>query len=70
MVLVTFELSLLEEKRYKDFAEKHFKCAKPSCEKLDSVSLVVIPTGLGNLVSCRCTECGEQEEITDINELF
>ena len=67
---MTFDLNLLEEQRYDDFAKKHSNCVKPSCEKLDSVSLVVIPTGLGNLVSCRCTKCGEQEEITDINELF
>ena len=67
---MTFELSNLEHQRYKTFQNAHKKCAIPTVEKLDSVRLIVTPTGIGNLVYCRCTKCGEQEEITDINELF
>ena len=68
--IVRFELSRLEQQRYTEFQAKHKDCAIPSVEKLDSVQLIVIPTGIGNLVTCQCIECGVKEEITDFEELF
>ena len=65
-----FELSLLEHQRYADFKTEHLHCAIPSVEKLDSVQFIVIATGIGNLVTCECIECGEKEDITDFEELF
>ena len=70
MIRMRFELSLLEHQRYADFKTKHMHCAIPSVEKLDSVQFIVIATGIGNLVTCECIECGEKEDITDFEELF
>ena len=67
---MTFELSNLEHQRYKTFQKSHKKCAVPTVEKLDSVRLIVTPTGIGNLVTCECDGCGEKEDITDFDELF
>ena len=70
MIRMRFELSILEHQRYTEFQTKHIRCAVPSVEKLDSVQFIVIATGIGNLVTCQCIECGEREEITDFEELF
>lgn len=70
MIKMRFELSLLEHERYVEFKNKHMHCAIPSVEKLDSVQLILVPTGIGNLVTCECIECGEKEDITDFEELF
>ena len=70
MIRMRFELSLLEHQRYAEFKNKHMHCAIPSVEKLDSVQFIVIATGIGNLVTCQCIECGEKEDITDFEELF
>ena len=70
VIRMRFELSSLEHQRYTEFQTKHKDCAIPSVEKLDSVQLIVIPTGIGNLVTCECIECGEKEDITDFEELF
>ena len=67
---MTFELSNLEHQRYKTFQNAHKKCAVPTVEKLDSVRLIVTPTGVGNLVLCECYGCGVREDITDFCELF
>ena len=67
---MTFELSNLEHQRYKTFQNAHKKCAVPTVEKVDSVILIVTPTGIGNLVTCECEGCGMKEDITDFNELF
>lgn len=65
-----FELSPLEQQRYAEFQTKHKDCAIPTVEKLDSVRLIVTPTGIGNLVVCECYGCGAKEDITDFEELF
>ncbi len=70
MIRMGFELSPLEHQRYADFQAKHKNCAIPSVEKLDSVQLIIVPTWIGNLVTCECIECGEKEDITDFEELF
>ena len=67
---MTFELSNLEHQRYVEFQAKHKKCAVPTVEKVDSVRLIVTPTGIGNLVLCECEGCGVKEDITDFEELF
>ena len=70
MIRMRFEISKVEYERYAEFKNKHMLCAIPSVEKLDSVQFIVIPTGIGNLVTCQCMECGEKEDITDFEELF
>ena len=67
---MTFELSEFEHQRYKTFQNAHKKCAVPTVEKLDSVRLIVTPTGICNLVTCECEGCGVKEDVTDFEELF
>jgi hypothetical protein len=66
---MTFNLSNLEQQRYSNFTRSHIKCWNGTVEKLDSTVLIVIPTGIGNLVSCRCSECVVEEDITDFEEI-
>ena len=54
---------VIEDKDKYDFVAKLINDLKEikmkgTVEKLDSTVLIVIPTGIWNLVSCKCRECG------------
>ena len=64
-----FSLNEEEEKRAKEFISKHSK----SCEVRNSsgfpvgplFSYTFTPTGIGTGVSIKCSQCGEELDLTD-----
>lgn len=51
---------------YKKFWDKHVSCSFDSSMG-GKRSIIITPTGLGNVIECRCNACGEIEDITDTN---
>lgn len=61
---VCFSLDEKESKEYKDFCKKHRECEFVSTTG-GKISITFTPTGLGNIVSVKCSGCGEIKDITN-----
>lgn len=65
-MLTKFELSPLEEKRAKEFKNKHLECARKCPSTIGGhIDYIFTPTSVGTAVLIRCYLCGEEENITD-----
>ena len=66
---LTFKITGTELDKINEFKKKH----KESCVRKQNLTLgeywtySFIPTGLGNVVSIKCNLCGEQEDVTDVD---
>ena len=66
---ITFKITGAELNKVNEFKKKH----KESCVCKQNLTLgeywtySFIPTGLGNVVSIKCNLCGEQEDVTDVD---
>ena len=61
---VRFSLDEKESKEYKDFCKKHRECEFTSTTG-GKISITFTPTGFGNIVSVKCSGCGEIKDITN-----
>lgn len=61
---VCFSLDKKESKEYKDFCKKHKECEFTSTTG-GKISITFTPTGFGNIVSVKCSGCGEIKDITN-----
>jgi len=63
-------LSRKEKKEFDAFKEKHKKCAskyKDDClGNFSGYTILIIPTEVGDIVKLKCTYCGEEKDITDV----
>lgn len=66
MVPVSFKLDKVETWRYEEFCERHRKCVSGKNGAIGGgISVEFMPTGLGNIVHCKCRFCGKEEDITN-----
>lgn len=71
--LQTMEMSPLETWRYRDFWDRHRKCRAEAGKEtfsgfpVGSVITSFEGTGLGWIITCKCSICGKEEDITDID---
>lgn len=63
---VTVTLNPTEAQEYYDFCNKHKSCEFSSTIG-GKISLIITPTGLGDVVVVRCNKCGEEKDITDVS---
>lgn len=61
---VCFSLDKKESNEYKDFCKKHKECEFTSTTG-GKISITFTPTGFGNIVSVKCSGCGEIKDITN-----
>ena len=70
--MLEFRLNDKEEESAKEFREEHKNCCKEKLSKEffsttgGEFSYIITPTGLGLCTIIRCNSCGEEEDITDI----
>lgn len=50
-----------EKEDIKNFSAYHYKKCKSNSE------IIIIGTGIGNVIKVRCTKCKEEKDVTDIN---
>ena len=66
---LTFKITGTELDKINEFKKKH----KESCACKQNLTLgeywtySFIPTGLGSVVSIKCNLCGEEEDVTDVD---
>jgi hypothetical protein len=66
---MNFELTELEAKRYRKFDKHH----QEKCQKYtgaigeNCVHIIIKPSSIGRWVGVICTECGKEEDITDLD---
>lgn len=64
MATIDINFSESEKKAYKSFVKKHKKCDGVGAIG-GSISYIITPTGLGNIVEVQCNSCGSKKDITD-----
>ena len=63
--LPTWTLSEVEYDRANGFVDKHRKCFVNRGLGSNNIEYKFCHVGIGNLVTIKCSECGEEEDITD-----
>ena len=63
-----FEMTMAEAERYWRFREKHKHTEVEPTTIGGKFSIEFTPTGLGNVVKCKCNICKETENITDYDK--
>lgn len=64
-------LNRKEKKEFDKFKEEHRKCAlehKDDClGNFEGYTILIIPTEVGDIIKLKCTYCGEERDITDVD---
>ena len=63
--LPTWTLSEVEYESANKFVDKHRKCFVNRGLGSNNIEYIFCHVGVGNLVKIRCSECGEEEDISD-----
>ena len=69
--MISFGLTINEEKEVKEFYKEHKNCCKEVLGKDiysttgGEFSYIITPTGLGLCTIIRCNSCGAEKDITD-----
>ena len=67
-MLTEFELSPLEEKRAKEFKNKHLECARKCPSTIGGhIDYIFTPNSLYRGLVMKCNICREEKNITDYN---